>query len=389
VDKLDTAACEGILAAGEGRAEEREVVCSLCMVCQSLSRHPQGRAALTTAASGDLLLQALQILPEDAGVAQCCLSALLAMLCATRAAEENTTGTPTLGLLQSAVGALEGHPESEQVQLQAMRAIAIVAQREEGVAAPAWRSAHSAVMGTLRSQGIPEGRGESKMALAGLAALGSLSRQLGSLREADVQMARAGLRVALPGCTQASGGSIVEGLQLLTAGAAAGATGDDITGVVEVVVQALQQGKETCEVVMGAMVALGRIVRQPGAREAAIEAGALPAVAAAMKCHIRMPQVQGMGLKVIMEFAQADATLAATHAAMAAGHTLLAHLSHPGVARDAIFALFLMSAGFDKEGVWEDGMKAKVVTALEAVMGRDDDDDMLKGDAEAVRNALV
>ena len=68
-----------------------------------------------------------------------------------------------------------------------------------------------------------------------------------------------------------------------------------------------------------------------------------------------------------------------------------------GVVRDAIFALFLMSqelyeASERSENDWGEGLKTRLLKALEAIMenGNDEEvDDMLRGDAEAVRDALL
>jgi len=402
-EALEMGTIESILreALSKGKGG-KEMACGLCMAAHNLTSTGQGRNAIRLAGCTEHILRALAEMPEEVQVAQCGISALVAVLCSSRASagtDSNADGGDGLvspsSLLQASLRALEGHT-SIPVQIQAIRAITITAACDADVSSEVWRGAHGHATEALKAGKLHLGQGDPKLAAAGLGLLGALSRKLGSLREMDVRLTvgalAAMLREPVERQMERNAGTIIEGLQLLTAGVASGAAGDETVGVTLVVVETLRQSAGvSVEIVMGSFVALSRILRHKEARKAAVEEyELLEATVKALELHRGMPQLQGIGLKVLMEVAQAEPAIAAAKGSAAMGEILVAHSDHTGLVRDTIFALFLMGGELGKATTcWEEGLKEKVIAALEVVIKAPGDDDMLRGDAEAVRDNLL
>lgn len=373
----------------------RDAACSLCMVAHNVARWPAGRAVLAGIQLDDLLLEALAAYTEDAMVVQYCLSALVSFWCMSAAQDSSLGGATPLscrGLVQAAILAAAEHPGEVPVQLEALRAITLAAQGEvPKVEAELWRRAHGLVTAAMEVHMDEDG--SSQLAGAALAALGGLSRQLGSMRESDVTACLAGLEVLLRDrCLTSHAGGAVEALQLLTAGVSSGAAGDRTGAATAIVVRVLEAAEGRPELATATLVALSRMMRHPAGRDAAVVSRVVRVVAGAMEAQLSSPQLQGHGLRVLMEVAQASPQEAvAQHGAWAAARALVAHRGHSGLVKDAIFALFLMEGGLaEARRDWDEATSVALIEALDAVVAsQEDDDDMARRDARAVRGALA
>ena len=150
--------------------------------------------------------------------------------------------------------------------------------------------------------------------------------------------------------------------------------------------QVMKWGGELHELAVAGLLALGHMVRNEGLKDIIQEAGAATVVHETMAKHRDNVNVQGAGLKALMELAQGSATLAARDGTSAACEALISHQSHPGVVRDAVFTLYLLSPGIaDGFAVWSDpDLKVKVLAILEAVLVADSVPETLRKDASAV-----
>jgi len=207
-----------------------------------------------------------------------------------------------------------------------------------------------------------------RAAAAGLASLASISRQLGVVETEVASAALQAVRVVLQDESAAQpAASLVEGLQL--AACSRGSSEE----VAELALMILQRWAAHEAMVLTALEIVRHSVRNEDLQSHLRACGLVKAVAAVLAAQEASVRIQGLGLQVLTEVAQADPAHALE--AGAPGAAVLAletHVQHPCVTSDATFCLFLMiPEANNAEQLWNavdlsDRIKKALMCAMEA-----------------------